>query len=327
MSNCPACDSSVVVVEYQGSYAYNRSDEKPFLYSFVHCRTCGLSWITPLPPAAVVQALYPAAYRLAQGTGETAAQQYNLGKLWLARARYDRPLLGRWIASVIEWVSGRVISPTLGIPLQFPLNARILDVGCGGGGYLLGMRRMGYTNLYGQDIDDTCRSRLEDAGIQFAQGALGQVDFPAGRFDLVRLEHVFEHLPDPMAVLLAIRHLLKPEGVLVMAVPNIGSLSYALSGLDWHALELPRHLYHYTPQALRHLGRRSGFSVVSIRHLPVWQQMTRSWECKVGSALARRILRHPAIYLLSPFWGVLVRVLRRGDFMAVVMQPMAGNDE
>ena len=195
------------------------------------------------------------------------------------------------------------------------------------GGWLLGMRRIGYSNLYGQDIDDTCRSRLENVGIKFVQGTLDRVDLPANTFDLVRLEHVFEHIPDPTAVLLAIYRLLKPNGVLVMGVPNIGSLSYALSGLDWHALELPRHLYHYTPQALRHLAQRSGFSVISFHHLPVWQQMARSWERKVDSALARRILHHPAVSLLSPFWGVLVRVLRRGDFMAVVMQSMAGNDE
>ena len=134
MPNCPVCDSLLVVIEHQGSLACSGSGEKPFLYSFVHCQACGLFWITPQPPIAAMGALYPAAYRLAQGTDEMAPRQYNLSKLRLARSRYASSLPGRWIASVIEWGSGRVISPTLGIPLQIPNGARILDVGCGGGG-------------------------------------------------------------------------------------------------------------------------------------------------------------------------------------------------
>jgi len=172
MSNCPVCDSSRIVIEHQSCLACSRNDGKPFLYSFVHCRACGLFWVTPQPPTTAMETLYPAAYRLAQGTDETASLQYNPGKLRLARYRYANLLPGRWIASVIEWGSGKVISPCLGIPLQLPNDARILDVGCGGGGWLLGMRRMGYSNLYGLDVDDTCRSRLENAGIQYVHGML-----------------------------------------------------------------------------------------------------------------------------------------------------------
>jgi len=71
------------------------------------------------------------------------------------------------------------------------------------------------------------------------------------RYAAVVFWHVLEHLRDPAQQLAAARRLLRPGGVLIVAVPNAASLQARLFGERWLALDLPRHLTHLTPGALR----------------------------------------------------------------------------
>ena len=74
-----------------------------------------------------------------------------------------------------------------------------------------------------------------------------------------------EHVHHPRPVLREACKLLAPGGKLVAAVPNIDSLPFRWFGADWFALDLPRHLTHFTPMTLTLMLQRAGFRIAEVR--------------------------------------------------------------
>src|SRR5207244_9126597 len=103
-------------------------------------------------------------------------------------------------------------------------------------------------------------------GVQVAVGTLPQVAFPKDSFDLVTLFHVIEHVPNPHEVLAEVFRILRPEGAVVLQVPNVDSWQFKMLGAGWSALDIPRHLIDYPRDAMVRLLRDSGFEPRRSRH-------------------------------------------------------------
>jgi SAM-dependent methyltransferase len=95
-------------------------------------------------------------------------------------------------------------------------------------------------------------------------GDLLDAQFPPESFDVITCFHVFEHLYKPQELLAKVREWLKPGGIFCAEMPNIESAGARIFGSYWQALELPRHLYHYSPATLRTFVSLSGLREVSI---------------------------------------------------------------
>ena len=113
----------------------------------------------------------------------------------------------------------------------------VLDVGCGAGVELHRMRRWGYSNLTG--IDPYMRKESREPELILSRATLDEID---GRFALIMMNHVLEHLPDPGAALRAARDRLQPGGRILVRLPIAGSPLARAFGADWFALDPPRHL-------------------------------------------------------------------------------------
>ena len=77
-------------------------------------------------------------------------------------------------------------------------------------------------------------------------------------FDAVVLWHVAEHLHDPATTLRNVASLLRPGGVLMIAVPNFGSPEAKIGKAGWFHLDVPRHVFHFTSATLRPLLADAG---------------------------------------------------------------------
>ena len=91
---------------------------------------------------------------------------------------------------------------------------------------------------------------------------------PLARFDVITLWHVMEHLPNLDQHWQVISKLLKPDGVLVIALPNAGSWDAKHYGPYWAAWDVPRHLWHFTPIHIEKLGKSEGFSLTNMYRMP-----------------------------------------------------------
>ncbi len=141
-----------------------------------------------------------------------------------------------------------------------------LDVGCGTGEFLHTMRGAGWLTL-GLEPDAGARTYASrEYGLTVREpGALFSLD---ETFDVVTLWHVLEHVHRLHDYLDKLRSLVRPGGTLVIAVPNYTSADAVHYGSDWAAYDVPRHLYHFSPQALGRLLAAHELNLRETRAMP-----------------------------------------------------------
>lgn len=144
----------------------------------------------------------------------------------------------------------------------------VLDVGCGNGSFLEFAKSHGW-ETFGADI----RLSPETASLTCPlwEGRLTDIDFGESKFDVIRFNHVIEHLQNPLIELERCRSLLRPGGVVFVGVPNLAGISPRIKNLQsrlglkrkrWRHYAATHHLYFFTPATLRMMIERAGFSVV-----------------------------------------------------------------
>ncbi|MEW6515922.1 MAG: class I SAM-dependent methyltransferase [candidate division FCPU426 bacterium] len=141
-----------------------------------------------------------------------------------------------------------------------------LDVGCATGFMLNGIRRHSSWEVYGCEFSPAASAFARDTlGLQVATGQLADAAYPDAFFDVVQVNNVLEHVLDPAGLLVEIHRILKPEGRLLLNVPN-GS-NDVLPILDfWRTEGIPPygkdgHLYFLSARGLRRLFERTFFRV------------------------------------------------------------------
>ena len=148
----------------------------------------------------------------------------------------------------------------LGLTAGKATKKRLLDVGCGDGSFLVAARESGW-KVMGTEMNP---SSARAFGLDVRQ-ALDDIN-DSERFDCVTMWHSLEHMEDIKSTLLLIEKHLAPQGHLIIAVPNNGSLQERLFGPRWLHLDVPRHLYHFDPGSLRFSLEDAGFSVRGSRY-------------------------------------------------------------
>ena len=141
-------------------------------------------------------------------------------------------------------------------------DSEILDVGCGSGALLLMLRDDGFPNVEGVDLFIR-ESLTYENGVRILKGDISGIQ---KQYDLIMLHHSFEHMPEPLAVLKQLRHLLRPNRFVVIRIPVASSFAYRKYGADWVQLDAPRHLYLHTVKSMELLAAASGFRIADVVH-------------------------------------------------------------
>ncbi len=163
--------------------------------------------------------------------------------------------------------------------------ARLLDFGCGDGAFLVEMRRRGW-DVAGLDTDDETAERAIDRGLPVELGTLPHPRWNSPRLEAITMRQSLEHVHRPLDTLREARELLTPGGLLLVSVPNFDSLAAEWFGPDWFALDLPRHLSHFTPRTLHAMLEKAGFGRIEIR-----ADRHASWvRHSVGRRIANQIV-------------------------------------
>jgi SAM-dependent methyltransferase len=201
------------------------------------CPRCGLRWLTDPPQGEELAALYSSGF-------------YEPGP---ARAN-GLVELGHEFNNTIRLRELRGLG-----------HGRLLDIGSGRGRFLAAAKSAGW-DVTGIEFEPgLAEMSARRFGVPVVVGDAVSADVD-GPFDVVTMWHVLEHLPDPHAALERAAALLRPGGTLIVSVPNNDSLQARLGGDAWLHLDIPRHLWHFTPASLARLVSRSGLRVVRIGH-------------------------------------------------------------
>ncbi|MCG8414234.1 MAG: class I SAM-dependent methyltransferase [Pseudomonadales bacterium] len=205
-------------------------------FSLDRCTSCGLVWDSPMPDEQLLNEAYQQDYYGSQTT------KFNpVVEAW---TRYS----GRSRARALLKQHGKSDK-----------SQRVLDVGCGRGVLLAGFQQLGVNALglerpdSGFDVIDGVETTTLDELVQ--QGR---------KFDVIVLWHVLEHLPEPEQMLAQIQQLLTDDGSLFVEVPNFASLQSRIFKKNWFHLDVPRHLFHFTPATLKLKLKDRNFETVSM---------------------------------------------------------------
>jgi 2-polyprenyl-3-methyl-5-hydroxy-6-metoxy-1,4-benzoquinol methylase len=143
----------------------------------------------------------------------------------------------------------------------------LLDIGCGTGYFPAFMKRKGY-DVTGVETDQKARAFAEK---EFGIRVYSPADFInhklEGKFDVITLWHVLEHLDDFNLYLEKMLEQLSPGGSLVIALPNCSSLDARHYKASWAGYDVPRHLWHFTPATLKILAENHGLKIRKMKRL------------------------------------------------------------
>jgi len=137
---------------------------------------------------------------------------------------------------------------------------KLLDIGCGTGAFLSTAQNAGWT-ISGVEPNDEARA-IANNNTQNSVYNIDQIEaFEAHSFDVITLWHVLEHLPNLEEQTSIFKRLLKPNGTLVIAVPNYNSFDAKHYKKFWAAYDVPRHLWHFSQTAIKNLFTKVNMSI------------------------------------------------------------------
>lgn len=242
-STCIACDAAL-----QPAIPAISDDRYgcPGVFSIARCPSCGQMRTLPPLAEADLPDLYSRYYP--RGDVDFSALQAEAARVVAPAAR-----LRRWLA---------------GTDNQGHYRARpgqqVLDIGSGSCLSLLELRAMG-AEAWGVEADPNVRAIADHFQLRVHIGSIHDRPFPDQAFDLIVLNQVIEHVPDPQALLETVRRRLKPDGRVILSFPNIGSVQAARSGTSWINWHVPYHQHHFNRQSFALLAARAGYAVSHVR--------------------------------------------------------------
>lgn len=167
---------------------------------------------------------------------------------------------------------GNFFKKILFSPIKFTVRGtiikkgtKLLDIGCGSGQFIYEMKNLGL-EVYGVEPGDFNKEDSNKYKLNIKNLELIKSKYPKEYFDLITINHVFEHLGNPNETIKEIRRILKRKGTLIIGIPNTNSISKRIFGKNWLALDIPRHLFNYSDKNIKFLLERNGFKVLKIRY-------------------------------------------------------------
>ena len=223
----------------QDEFKVIEDDEVPF--KVLQCKNCSLVFVYPLPDRSELEEHYDDSYY----------------RDWLDTQRESR---------IKMW------NKRLAKLQRFSQGGTLLDVGCGEGTFLQLAEKNGWKTNGTEVSSYAARYAAGVSGADIFCGELHDARYPENSFDVVTVWHVLEHVRDPKRYLEEIQYILKPDGLLVIAVPNLNNLvmQIAYRIIKRRKLKLfskdekEVHLYHFSAQTIKAYLDKTGFECLRL---------------------------------------------------------------
>jgi len=307
---CPACGSGRQEVLYAElrDQVFGIVDGK---WSLQRCLACSSAYLDPRPAAHAIHRLY-------------AGEYYTHATPLVGRQDGSGSRLGRRVRSVLDprlRMARARQRRHLGSPR---CGTRLLDVGCGSGQFVADALARGW-DATGIDSDAVAITAGQRLGLPLSTESLEEIARAQPRsVDVMTMEHVIEHVPDPVGFLACAREVLAPSGTLWLATPNIEAAGHRRFKAAWKHLDPPRHLVVFSPTALDAALAAAGFARVrSLRSASgTIETYAHSWRINRGLSPLADVAVPPAVAIQSRLAGLrsvvstatsdeLIRIARR----------------
>jgi SAM-dependent methyltransferase len=267
-------------------------------WNYERCRDCAVVFLNPAPTEAFLANAYDDSYY--------SYQDFSPEPRWK-----------RWVRRALCFDPGATGDP------RFARPGRVLDIGCGSGQFLYRMKLAGW-ETHGVELSQ--KAALignEHYQLNIQAGTLSSARLPDAYFDYIRLNHSFEHIPDPLPTLARIHRYLAPEGLLFIGVPNVDGWQARRYGKHWWNLGPPVHPFNYSRRTLTRLLEQQGFEVVRFRTNSNFAGMLGSMQMARNDRAgvyrdSGALFSNPVAMLLSQWLAKLGDLFSAGDCLEII---------
>ena len=236
LKNCPVCGSQKFEPFISGKDFFLTGE----VFNIVKCHDCGFRFTNPRPKSEDLGKYY-------ESTDYISHSDSRKGLF----------------ASVYQLVRKYTLSRKLALISKFQQNGEILDIGCATGQFLNYMAEHGWSATGIEPDEKTRAHAISEYGLKvFPEEQLNILE--KSSFDVITMWHVLEHVSELNARMEQLKNLLKPQGTLIIAVPNCNAYDAKIYGEFWAGYDLPRHLYHFAKEDMKLLLENHEFTIVNI---------------------------------------------------------------
>jgi len=241
-SPCPICNKEDVgFLIHSKDYSLTQDD-----FQIVQCAHCNLKYTDPFPNKEEIGPYYNFPAYISHTDDKTGL----INKLYHKVRSHTLSQKTNWVQSLFTGYKGQ-----------------LLEVGAGTGAFANAMTKKGWT-VTALEPDAASRERaLANYQINIAP-IENLYTLSENKFDVITLWHVLEHVHYLNDYIFTFYKLLKPNGRLIIAVPNYTSYDAQFYKKYWAAYDVPRHLYHFSPTAMEYLSKKYKMYIVAMR--PMW---------------------------------------------------------
>ena len=301
-----------------------RDDVTGASFTYLRCPGCGMERLSPRPVIAAMGQFYPDAYVPYNDPIPNQKSRGERIKRLVYETYYATPgeksaFAGRW-----RWLLIPLLWPLRNhsvLSFMAPTQRVVFEFGAGSGNDLVEFKEAGWAVSGCEPSAHAC-SVAASRGIGLQQCTAEDALLPVG-LTCVYMNNVFEHLHDPYAVLAKSRAMLEPGGLVVLVVPNHRSWAAGMFGAAWPGYDPPKHIWGFTPNAMRGVLTRAGFEVVALDQK--YPFTNYCWASGIsGERLGEAgwpVFRRWAVRLLGRglvLGGMLAAFCGAGDYLRVV---------
>ncbi len=267
---CPVCSSSNKVVWSEATDLLTQATNQMFEYST--CLDCGVLYMSTRPAERDVSFFYTANYHPYQ-----TKRKASLGMAKVAGLK--QKIRDKFKLLRINFKLSHRIKHTY----ERDGHSKVfVDFGCGAGKQL-NQQRTYFWETVGVDFSPIAVDAALGNGHQGYLVADFFDNFKNASVDMVRMNHVVEHLYHPRKVLESIASKMKSNAVLHIAVPNPSGVSAIFFKRNWHGLDCPRHVVLYPPETLVNMLESCGFAKCEVLQEAIAKDFIRSFGYLMAS--------------------------------------------
>ena len=140
------------------------------------------------------------------------------------------------------------------------IKGNLLDIGAGTGDFLLTAKQNGW-NTIGVEPSEKAKGIAVGKGIQFSDST---EELESNSFDVITMWHVLEHVPNLEIQIKELKRLVKPNGTIIIAVPNFKSYDANYYGKFWAAFDVPIHFWHFSKTSIKLLFQKEDIKLEKV---------------------------------------------------------------
>jgi 2-polyprenyl-3-methyl-5-hydroxy-6-metoxy-1,4-benzoquinol methylase len=262
----------------------------PGKWTYWTCNSCDSLHLNPRPTQQSIRLAY-SSYYTHRGKRESLLEQIReriRNEYWSSTLNADfRPRLHlsaelHWIVNLLHLSEPFSLKELASLPV-----GRLMDVGCGNGNMLRLAEGLGW-NAVGLEVDSAAVQFARSRGLDVVEGSYPRLLEYSEEFDCIICSHVLEHVHDPIVMISNLSKALKPNGVLLLSLPNASSQLRVHFGNDWRGLEAPRHLTIPSLRRLEAILSTAGFSVRQVLQQPIATAVESARIQRRGARITRK---------------------------------------